>query len=82
MQTNCLAFAVLSKNTKLKTYRLKFTFDIYNKTLAVKNIAYETGDICKIDYVNSAEEITKAIELAKPILRTNNIVLVTERLDS
>lgn len=78
MQTNCLAFAMLSVNSKLKTYRLKFTFDVYNKHVSVKNIAYETGDICKTSYINSAEEIFKAIELAKPILRTNNILLVSE----
>ena len=78
MQTNCLAYAILTINSKLKTYRLKFTFDVYNKTISVKNIAYETGDICKTSYINSAEEIFKAIELAKPILRTNNIRLVSE----
>ena len=78
MQTNCLAFAILTKNSKLKTYRLKFTFDIYNKNVTVKNIAYETGDICKIAYENANLEILKAIENTKPILRTNNIVLTTE----
>jgi hypothetical protein len=75
MQTNCTALAKLTINKKLNTYRLVFTFDAHNR-LTVRNAALVTGDICSTDYANAEVEIAKAINSAKAVLRTNNIVML------
>jgi len=75
MQTNCAVFAKLTVNKKLKTYRLVFTFDTYNR-ITVRNAALVTGDICATDYKHAEAEIAKEINRAKEILRTNNIVML------
>lgn len=75
MQTNCVALAKVVVNKRLQTLRIVFTFDKFNK-ITVKNAAYVTGDICSTDYANADFEIAKAINTAKAILRTDNVVIV------
>lgn len=74
MQTNCTCLAKVVVNKKLNTFRVVFTFDKFNK-ITVRNAALVTGDICSTDYVNADLEIAKAIQNAKSVLRTNNVVL-------
>lgn len=77
MQTNCPLYCKVVKNSKLKTYRLVFTFDAHNK-ISLRNIALQTGDIANISdnevYVQNS--IEKAVERAKKQLSTNNIVML------
>ena len=75
MQTNCTCLAKIVINKKLNTYRIVFSFDQHNR-ITVKNAALVTGDICGTDYENASVELTKAIQAAKSVLRTNNIQLV------
>ena len=75
MQTNCVALAKLTVNKKLNTFRIVFSFDAHNK-ITVRNAALVTGDICSTDYVYAEEEIAKAINAAKAVLRTDNIVQI------
>ena len=75
MQTNCVALAKITVNKKLNTYRIVFSFDKFNK-ITVRNAALVTGDICSTDYEFASVELTKAIQNAKSVLRTNNIQLV------
>jgi hypothetical protein len=75
MQTNCTALAKVTVNKKLNTYRIVFSFDAHNK-ITVRNAALVTGDICSTDYVHADLEIAKAINAAKAVLRTNNIVQI------
>jgi hypothetical protein len=78
MQTNCLAIAKVAVNKKLNTLRLVFSFDTCNK-ITVRNAAYVTGDICGVDYENADAEIAKAVEAAKKVLSTDNIVVVRKQ---
>ena len=75
MQTNCVALAKLTVNKKLNTFRIVFSFDAHNK-ITVRNAALVTGDFCSTDYVYAEEEIAKAINAAKAVLRTDNIVQI------
>jgi len=75
MQTPCTALAKVTINKRLDTYRIVFTFDKHNK-ITVRNAALVTGDICSTDYVNAEFEIARAIQNAKAVLRTDNIVVV------
>jgi hypothetical protein len=52
-----------------------FTFDAHNK-ITVRNAALVTGDICSINYKHADIEIEKAINKAKAVLRTDNIVML------
>jgi hypothetical protein len=75
MQTTCTALAKLVINKRLDTYRLVFTFDKHNK-ITVRNAALVTGDLCATDYADAETIIAQAVQNAKAVLRTNNIVLV------
>ena len=75
MQTNCTCIAKLQVNKKINTYRIVFSFDVHNR-ITVKNAVLVTGDICSTDYVHAEEEIAKAIQKAKEVLRTDNIVQI------
>lgn len=75
MQTPCTALAKLVINKRLDTYRLVFTFDKHNK-ITVRNAALVTGDLCATDYADAETIIAQAVQNAKAVLRTNNIVLV------
>lgn len=77
MQTNCVAYAKVVVNKKLQTYRIVFSFDIYNK-ITVRNAALVTGDICAIENENANYYIDKAVIAAKALLRTDNIVFAAE----
>jgi hypothetical protein len=75
MQTNCTALAKVTINKKLNTYRIVFSFDAHNR-ITVRNAALVTGDICDTANENANVYIAQAIECAKAVLRTNNIVIV------
>lgn len=75
MQTNCVAIAKITVNKKLQTVRIVFSFDKYNK-ITVKNAAFVTGDICEVTNENVNYYIAQAIQNAKKVLRTDNIVVV------
>ena len=75
MQTNCTALAKVTVNKRLNTFRIVFSFDQHNR-ITVRNAALVTGDICATDYPNAEFEIARAIQSAKAVLRTDNIVIV------
>jgi hypothetical protein len=75
MQTNCTALAKLVINKRLNTFRIVFSFDQHNR-ITVHNAALVTGDICSTDYVYAEAEVAKAIQAAKAVLRTDNIVML------
>ncbi len=75
MQTNCVALAKITVNKKLQTVRIVFSFDKYNK-ITVRNAAFVTGDICEVTDNNAEYYIAQAINNAKAVLRTDNIVVV------
>ena len=75
MQTNCTLIAKVTENKKLKTLRIVFTFDKYNK-ITVRNAAYVTGDICSTNDENVAYYIAQAVQKAKETLRCNNVQIV------
>lgn len=74
MQTNCTALAKLVVNKRLQTFRIVFSFDTHNK-ITVRNAALVTGDICDVADDNANVYIAQAINKAKAVLRTDNIVL-------
>ena len=75
MQTNCTALAKVTVNKRLNTFRIVFSFDQHNR-ITVRNAALVTGDICSTDYVHAEFELARAIQSAKAVLRTDNIVMV------
>ena len=75
MKTNCTALAKVTVNKRLNTFRIVFSFDAHNR-ITVRNAALVTGDICSTDYEFAQEELAKAIQNAKAVLRTDNIVMV------
>ena len=75
MQTNCTALAKVTVNKRLNTYRIVFSFDQHNR-ITVRNAALVTGDICSTNYAHADIEIEKAINKAKAVLRTDNIVML------
>ena len=74
MQTNCTALAKLIVNKRLQTFRIVFSFDAHNR-ITVRNAVLVTGDICDVADSNANVYIAQAINKAKAVLRTNNIVL-------
>jgi len=72
MQTNCPLYYKIVKNKKLQTYRVVFTFDAHNR-ITVRNAALVTGDVANFtdSYDSVANNITKAVEQAKVLLRTH-----------
>jgi|688.fasta_scaffold450618_2 hypothetical protein len=75
MQTNCTALAKVTVNKKLNTFRIVFSFDQHNR-ITVRNAALVTGDICDVANENANLYIAQAIQSAKAVLRTDNIVIV------
>ena len=75
MQTNCTALAKVTVNKKLNTFRIVFSFDQHNR-ITVRNAALVTGDICDVANENANLYIPQAIQSAKAVLRTDNIVIV------
>jgi hypothetical protein len=77
MQTNCTLFAKVVKNTRLKTYRVVFSFDAHNR-ITLRNAALATGDVA--NFSDSAEyvehSVAQAIAVAKKQLSTDNIVML------
>ena len=76
MQTNCKAIAKIVVNKKLQTLRLLVTFDIYAKSVTVRNAAYVSGDICSVDDANAAQRIAQALAVAKRNLSISNVALM------
>jgi hypothetical protein len=75
MQTNCTALAKLIVNKRLNTYRIVFSFDQHNR-ITVRNAALVTGDLCATDYEGAEAVVASAINSAKAVLRTDNIVML------
>ena len=77
MQTNCTLYAKLVKNNKLKTYRLVFSFDAYNR-ITVQNAVLKTGDVANFtdDPAYITHSIAQAIAIAKKQLSTSNVVML------
>ena len=75
MQTNCTALAKVTVNKKLNTFRIVFSFDQHNR-ITVRNAALVTGDICDVAIETANLYIAPAIQSAKAVLRTDNIVIV------
>jgi hypothetical protein len=75
MQTNCTALAKVTVNKKLNTFRIVFSFDQHNR-ITVRNAALVTGDICDVANENATMYLAQAIQSAKAVLRTDNIVMV------
>ena len=71
------AIAKIVQNKKLNTLRLLVTFNDTDK-ITQRNASYVSGDICNItdnkDYI--AHSINNAINNAKAVLRTDNIVII------
>jgi hypothetical protein len=77
MQTDCTALAKVVVNERLNTIRIIFTFDKYNK-VTVKNAAYVTGDLCRVDYEHIDAEIARAVRVARDTLRCAHVQFVAE----
>lgn len=71
------AFAKVILNKKLNTIRVLVTFNNTDK-ITQRNANYTTGDLCSVtdnaQYVQHS--ITQALNTAKKVLRTDNIVIV------
>ena len=76
MQTNCQAIAKLVLNKKLNTVRLVVTFDTASNRVTVRNAAYASGDLCDANDSRYGEIVTRALNYASSLLRTNNIRLI------
>lgn len=75
MQTNCPLYYKIVKNKRLQTYRIVFSFDAHNR-ITVRNAALATGDVANFtDSMDSiANNITRAVEQAKVLLRTHTAI--------
>jgi hypothetical protein len=71
------AFAKVILNKKLNTIRVLVTFNNTDK-ITQRNANYATGDLCSVtdnaQYVQHS--IAQALNTAKKVLRTDNIVIV------
>jgi hypothetical protein len=76
---NTLAKAKLVKNTKLKTLRLIVAFNVYETRKQFDNVVWKFPVQSKCDFVSGdlqVEDVLNAVETAKKVLRTDNIVFV------
>ena len=76
MQTNCQAIAKLVLNKKLNTVRLVVTFDTASQRVTVRNAAYASGDLCDANDSRLEECVSRALNYARNLLRTNNITVL------
>ena len=82
MFTNCIAYAKLVYNKKLKAYKVQFAFNVHKKLVGT-NYKYIFPVQSKCNYVsgdllaeNLEAEVQRTIITASKTLRTNNIVIV------
>ena len=82
MFTNCIAYAKLVYNKRLKAYKVQFAFNVHKK-LVGDEIKYIFPTQAKCNYVsgdllaeNLEAEVQRTIITASKTLRTNNIVIV------
>jgi len=82
MFTNCIAYAKLVYNKKVKAYKLQIAFNVH-KELVGTNYKYKFPVQAKCNYVsgdllveNLEAELTRTVAFAQRTLRTNNIVIV------
>ena len=82
MFTNCIAYAKLVYNKRLKAYKVQFAFNVHKKMVGdeIKYIFpvqakcnYVSGDLLAEDLQT---EVQRTIVTAQKSLRTNNIVFV------
>ena len=82
MFTNCIAYAKLVYNKKLKAYKVQFAFNVHKKLVGEevkyvfpvqKQCNYVSGDLLAD---NLEAEVQRTIVTAQKSLRTTNIVFV------
>ena len=82
MFTNCIAYAKLVYNKKLKAYKVQFAFNVHKKLVGTdykyifpvqSKCNYVSGDLLA---ENLEAEVQRTIITASKTLRTNNIVIV------
>jgi len=78
-----VAKAKLIFNKKLKTYKLVCAFNVYETKKQFNNVVYKFPVQAKCDYVsgdllaeNLTQDLTLALNVAKKVMRTDNIVIV------
>jgi hypothetical protein len=82
MFTNCIAYAKLVYNKKVKAYKLQIAFNVH-KELVGTSYKYKFPVQAKCNYVsgdllaeNLEAELQRTVAFAQRNLRTNNIVIV------
>jgi len=82
MFTNCIAYAKLVYNKRLKAYKVQFAFNVHKKMVG-DEIKYMFPVQAKCNYVsgdllveNLQEEVQRTVASAQQSLRTTNIVFV------
>jgi hypothetical protein len=82
MFTNCIAYAKLVYNKKVKAYKLQIAFNVH-KELVGTSYKYKFPVQSKCNYVsgdllaeNLEAELERTVAFAQRTLRTNNIVIV------
>jgi len=82
MFTNCIAYAKLVYNKKVKAYKLQIAFNVHKELVGTSykykfpvqaKCAYVSGDLLA---ENLEAELTRTVAFAQRNLRTNNIVIV------
>ena len=82
MFTNCIAYAKLVYNKKLKAYKVQFAFNVHKKLVGEeikyvfpvqKQCNYVSGDLLAD---NLEAEVERVVARAQQNLRTTNIVFV------
>ena len=82
MFTNCIAYAKLVYNKKLKAYKVQFAFNVHKKLVGdeikyvfpvQKQCNYVSGDLLAD---NIEAEVQRTVASAQQTLRTTNIVFV------
>ena len=82
MFTNCIAYAKLVYNKKLKAYKMQIAFNVHKKMVG-DEIKYVFPVQAKCNYVsgdlladNLQNEVERTVAYAQQHLRTTNIVFV------
>ena len=82
MFTNCIAYAKLVYNKKLKAYKMQIAFNVHKKMVG-EEIKYVFPVQAKCNYVsgdllaeNLEAEVQRTVAFAQRTLRTTNIVIV------
>ena len=82
MFTQCIAYAKLVYNKKIKAYKMQIAFNVHKELVGTnykhkfpvqKQCNFVSGDLLA---ENLEAEVERTIATAKAVLRTNNIVIV------